>query len=181
MAANPITSKLTSWMHGEETAVRTTTPRTIRQPKPPAASRPIDVLALTNGLLDRRPEKIIAVPSSSSDGAGFAAAALGTKTGPVPIIKAPEAKARGPEQIADRLAKAGATVSLAADGEHLVVSAPRGVIPKAGVVEVIDRYQRLLIAWLKGEPLACELGHKTQKPAVGIVLGGAAACEEHLK
>ncbi len=171
MAANPITSKLTSWMHGEETAVHTTTPRTIRQPRPPAAVRPIDILGLTT-LLDRRPERILAIPEATSDGAGFAASATG------PIIKAPEPEARGPEQIADRLAKAGATVRLAADGEHLVVSAARGVVPKAGVVEVIDRYQRLLLGHLAGTPVLCEITAHGGKPpaAVTIVLGGAAWC-----
>ncbi len=175
---NPFT-RLTGWTRQADATV-TTTPSFVRKPKPPAAVRPIDIVGLT-GLLDRRPEKILAL-DTTSERAGFAAAALGAKAGTAPIVKPPQPAARGPEQILGRLQQAGATVSLAADGEHLVVSAARGVVPKAGVVEVIDRYQRLLAGHLKGEPVMCEIrSHKTPKPAVSIVLGGAAACEEHLK
>lgn len=150
-----------------------------RAPTLPKAHRPVDLLGLA-WLAERQPERIFAPVTG---GAGGEAAVLGAalrKGGVRPDIRPAQPPARGAEAILERLRGAKAEVRLSASGDRLVVTASDGR-PQAGVVELVNMAERLLIGYLRGAPVPCEVtNHKTPVPAVTIVLGGAAACADCL-
>lgn len=86
--------------------------------------------------------------------------------------------AKGPAGILGDLAGAGINVALAADREHLAVSTQGGIL-LPDLTGVVDTFDRLLVAYLRGAPLACEVNeHKRPVEAVTVIVGGAAACAE---
>jgi hypothetical protein len=129
-----------------------------RLPKPPKPHRPVDLRAFAF-LAAPKPERIY--PSVVEPSGRY----------PVPA-------ARGPEEIIARLERAGAKVRLARNGERGIVEASGGT-PKPGILDLYDQQERLIVAWLKKDPLTCEDGpHKKPVAAVAIAAGGAALCDD---
>lgn len=131
-----------------------TAPRAQRAPKP---SRPVRGLVGVY-LADERPERVYGSHAAVS------------------IIPQSSAVLNGEEAIA-RLKHAGASnVRLSTDRQDLVVTFPGGV-PAPGVVELVERAKPEILAYLREDKPACTAwNHKTPRPAVGRVLGGAWAC-----
>jgi hypothetical protein len=141
----------------------------VRAPRPKPAHRPVDAIGGA-ALAARKPERII--------GAGVSTSLLGpaVRRGDLDYIDRGEPPAIGPAALIARLAKAGATVTLDATSEHLVVTSSGGR-PGPGVRELVTAAGPLLVAYLRGEPMTCTVSrHKPPAEAVTIALGGAPWC-----
>lgn len=103
---------------------------------------------------------------------GLAATVPGLKGGLAPGRRAIRGRA-----ILDRLAEKG--ITLRTHAGRLLVGAPNGRLT-TDLRDVVDKAERLLIGFVSGHPLSCELPHTGAAPeAWTILVGGLAACEEH--
>ena len=81
--------------------------------------------------------------------------------------------------ILSRIEATGAELSV--HGGQLLVAAPGGR-SRADVSATIERLERLLVGWLAGQLVRCELtrnGKHPAPPAQSSLIGGLAACEAH--
>ena len=84
---------------------------------------------------------------------------------------------RGVEDILAVLRSKGVELALTPTGTMYA----KGERMLNSVRDLIERTAPLLHAHLLGQPMRCELAHKGQAPeAVTLLVGGAAACEQHL-
>lgn len=131
----------------------------------PASSRPIDALDGIPALARRQP--LIAGGSSGSV-APIALRAHGSMD-----------PGRGPirgRAILELLQSRG--IRLSAVNGRLLVTAPRG--HAGGTREILDAAAPLLLGYVTGHPLPCELRHDGKPPeAVTLAVGGLAICEQH--
>lgn len=140
----------------------------LRTPKPKPAPRPVDRLGSVF-LAERIPERIFASAARRAESL--------TGTSPsAPVIKSAAPPARGAEAVIARLARNGATVALSVDRAQLVVSCVGGS-PGPGVVELVEAAGPLMLAYLQGSPLQCDVTKHTAE-ATTFALGGAPWCGE---
>lgn len=138
-----------------------------------ATPRLLDALAV-HPLLRRQAAEYLRVrPETEMSIAGIEGATRGI------VIPAHEQK-RGPEAILAVLRQKGTELRLSADQSAIVPVAEMG--QGDGVRELIERSTPLLLAHLRGQPLRCQLKHSEKQPpeAMSLLVGGAAACEQHL-
>jgi hypothetical protein len=88
---------------------------------------------------------------------------------------AAEPEARGATAILDRLRRAGVTVHLTPDSQHVEFHAERGACPPE-LLPALDRVAPLLVAQLNGLPLRCAY---CPEPAATVLAGGAPCCATH--
>ena len=134
-----------------------------------APLRPVDALASCQ-LLAPRPGLIASQPGAPAPGVNLG------RGGFAPGRPA----ARGRDAILARIEATGTQLVLA-NGRHLAL-APGGRL-RGDVRELLEvpGVGRLLVGWLSGHPVGCELDHgkDAPPPAVTIALGGLAICEAH--
>lgn len=127
---------------------------TIKPEKAPPA--PVDILAIEK-LYQARRETVVGTPATAA------------------LVEGKPA-VRGPAAIIERLAAKGITLELHAG--RLLVKAPRGRATTDDLT-AIRTAERLLVAYLEGTPLRCELPHDGAAPeAETIVALDIAACED---
>jgi hypothetical protein len=161
------------------------------KPKP----RPLDALA-THPFLARRADGILPIADAAlvrSDNLLDAAlarapdkesAALLSAQGlahraasPTAIMLPGREPRQGVAAILDVLQERGITLHLSPAGTMYALGT-RITTPARSLIE---QAAPLLHAHLRGQPLRCEFGHPEQAPeAVTLLVGGAAACEQHL-
>ena len=147
----------------------------VRSPKDPAPHRGIDALALTH-LGQPQPERIVAFDRPANGVYGPL-----SKAASPPTIKPAQPPARGAEAVIARLHKAGAGLYLSTDGAHVILTVFGGRAT-AGMVELFEAAQPLLLAHLRGGPLLCVVadhGKGDDPTAVTLLVGGTPACQRH--
>jgi hypothetical protein len=156
------------------------------KPKP----RPLDALG-THALLTRRADSIVPVADPSrTDRLLDAALSYAPDEAPADLFVSLRSKApsaihlpgrelrQGVAAILDVLQAKGVTLALTDAGTMFAT----GTRITNEVRSLIERASPLLHAYLRGQPLRCEMKHPdNQAPeAVSLLVGGAAACAQHL-
>jgi hypothetical protein len=158
-----------------------------REAKP--EPHPLDALG-THALLTRRADSIVPVADTSrTDRLEDAALSYAPDEAPADLLvslrsKAPSAihlpgreRRQGVAAILDLLRAKGVSLALTDAGTMYAL----GTRLTSDVRSLIELAAPLLHAHLRGQPLTCELKHKEQAPeAVSLLVGGAAACAQHL-
>jgi hypothetical protein len=133
--------------------------------------RPLDALAI-HPLLARRADGILPIAEPP---AGMLAAALSKRQ--TAIMLPGREQRRGVQAILDVLRAKGVDLRLTDAGTMYAL----GARVTTDVRSLIEQAAPLLLAHLRGHPMRCEFGHPEQAPeAVSLLVGGAAACEQHL-
>jgi hypothetical protein len=133
--------------------------------------RPLDALAI-HPLLARRADGILRIGTPPRN---VVAAAL--SKAPTAILLPGREQRRGVQAILDVLQGKGVSLALTDAGTMYAT----GARVTTDVRSLIEDSRPLLVAHLRGEPMRCELRHPDERPeAVTLLVGGAAACEQHL-
>lgn len=134
----------------------------------PKSHRPVDLVRRLP-LLRARPDYVIPTPGADR---------LALPGGPVAGFAAGAPPITGAAAIVARLESRGVRLELTRGG-RLLVTSPGGNLGD-DVLAVVTRCERLLVAYLSGRPIACELAHDGPAPeAVTVLAVDVPACADH--
>lgn len=136
--------------------------------------RPLDALAAHPLMARRMPELLRIAPEADPLFAELSERTRG-------VILPGQERRRGPAAIVEALRGKGVELRLTADKSAIIPIAPNGRALES-VRELIEQAAPLITAYLRGEPLRCQLRHSEKQPpeAESLLVGGAAACGAHL-
>lgn len=142
-----------------------------QKPKP----RPLDALAV-HPLLRRQAASLLRTAPVSDN---FFIEALSER--PSGVVLPAHEQVSGSEAIVAVLRDKGVELRLSADKSAIVPVADSGR-QSDSVRGLIEQAAPLLVAYLRGQPLRCQLRHSEKQPpeAESLLVGGAAACSAHL-